>query len=768
MLPDLAAMPVRVRPVPFETVDSYARRLGEKNLVPGRPWRAGLSAIRRQAAENGEVEHALERLGALRPGHFGNERAALPAHPDGTTCEKCMTGLRRRFGCTRCTNGDTAEQAPHDGPRVCRKHRRWVGPGTSPDEQLSVAAEALNADRAYRRLRRRGMLDAHRLAELEGCVDEWADAEQNSLVNPAKRFVIAVKLAQHVLDPVALRQLLRRDTDAAIRYGRLADIVGSVTDGKPCVVLTDAMWCLIRGVGHESTSRLHAFQGEVAVGHIDYTDDLRQMRTSFYPLVRHRHLTQFVSSDARGTRFDLAGATSSRNAYLCSLGHAYTAKAKDIRDARRSDGCKFCSRKAPLAGFNTLADTHEHLLNEWHPTMNKGLQPTSLLSGSTQVVVWRCANNHTYAQTPAARSRGVGCGYCSNHLVDPQSNALSFTHAAMSKEWHLSKNSRVTPDDVVAGSATKRWWRCAHNHDYLMAPVVRTRLGAGCPICARKVAHPFNNLAATHPEAAVLWHESKNSTVRLDGIMSGSGRRVWWQCSACGHEWLRVVNQQVRRPGCPNCVVKLLPAGTSLAETHPALAEELDTELNTDVDPRRITAGSSRYVWWRCGRAHQWRTSPSIRSQGRGGCMTCSNRRVVPGENDMATTHPELALEMDGPKNHPLTPEKVVAGTARRLWWRCTSEGHLWIAAGNARIRGHRCPVCMKVVVRGVNDFATTHSSLVDDWDYDRNGSLAPTDVLATTQKMLWWRCADGHRVRERAKGRIARGGCPECRAQAA
>lgn len=43
--------------------------------------------------------------------------------------------------------------------------------------------------------------------------------------------------------------------------------------------------------------------------------------------------------------------------------------------------------------------------------------------------------------------------------------------------------------------------------------------------------------------------------------------------------------------------------------------------------------------------------------------MICSNRRVQPGENDMATTHPDLAREMHVSKNLPLTPQTVVAGT---------------------------------------------------------------------------------------------------------
>ncbi|MFF1540684.1 zinc-ribbon domain-containing protein [Microbacterium sp. NPDC058269] len=524
---------------------------------------------------------------------------------------------------------------------------------------------------------------------------------------------------------------------------------------------------MVRNIGHDESSRPHCFAGESAAEHVDYNDDLAQLRTSFYPRGRHRHLVQFVSSDLPRTRFDLAWTSNQPNEYLCFLGHRFTANRKSLVDARRSDGCRYCARRAPLRGFNTLADTHPQLISEWHPVLNKGLHPEELLSGSARRVVWLCSKGHSYAQTPAARSKGVGCGYCANHLVDPESNALSVTHPELATEWHPTKNGRLAVDDVVAGSATKRWWRCAQmGHDYLMAPVVRSRIGGGCPYCSRKKVDASNNLAATHPHVAALWHPTKNTSVHLERTLSGTGRRVWFRCPR-GHEWAQVVNRQVRQPGCQRCDGRSVPAGTSMRDTHPQLADELDADLNGGITADNIHAAATPYVWWCCSRQHRWRTSPKLRSMGRGGCQICSNRRVVAGDNDMSTTHPELAKEWHPTRNGTLAPEKVVAGTAKRIWWRCADHGHEWLASGNVRIRGHRCPACMRVRVPGVNDLASTHPRVATDWDHSANGSTTPADVQATSQKPRWWRCAQGHQSHEGPRTRIARGGCRDCHADA-
>ena len=62
--------------------------------------------------------------------------------------------------------------------------------------------------------------------------------------------------------------------------------------------------------------------------------------------------------------------------------------------------------------------------------------------------------------------------------------------------------------------------------------------------------------------------------------------------------------------------------------------------------------------------------------------------QVLPGFNDMATTHPDLARELVG-----TDPTTVIAGTNKNLDWKCAKCGHTWTTKGHVRLRSG-CSAC--------------------------------------------------------------------------
>ena len=80
----------------------------------------------------------------------------------------------------------------------------------------------------------------------------------------------------------------------------------------------------------------------------------------------------------------------------------------------------------------------------------------------------------------------------------------------------------------------------------------------------------------------------------------------------------------------------------SLAETHPDLAAQA-----IGWDPRTVRPGSNRGLQWKCSQGHIWKTMVNARTQGHG-CVVCTNRKVVSGFNDLATSHPSIASEAHG------------------------------------------------------------------------------------------------------------------------
>src|SRR5262249_59382264 len=52
----------------------------------------------------------------------------------------------------------------------------------------------------------------------------------------------------------------------------------------------------------------------------------------------------------------------------------------------------------------------------------------------------------------------------------------------LASQWHPNKNGNFTPREVVAGSGTSVWWRCAAGHEW-RARVAHRAKGVGCPFC---------------------------------------------------------------------------------------------------------------------------------------------------------------------------------------------------------------------------------------------------------------------------------------------
>ena len=83
-----------------------------------------------------------------------------------------------------------------------------------------------------------------------------------------------------------------------------------------------------------------------------------------------------------------------------------------------------------------------------------------------------------------------------------------------------------------------------------------------------------------------------------------------------------------------------------------------------------------------------------------------------------------------------------------RYWWKCPICGCEWSRELGAALKSNLCPACNgRVLVKGYNDLATTHPELAAEWDYDRNGELRPSDVLAGSTRAVWWKCSKCHGV---------------------
>ena len=200
-----------------------------------------------------------------------------------------------------------------------------------------------------------------------------------------------------------------------------------------------------------------------------------------------------------------------------------------------------------------------------------------------------------------------------------------------------------------------------------------------------------------------------------------------------------------------------------LSVTNPILAREWDYDKNGELTPDRITAGSAKIVWWKCSLGHEWESTPHNRSKGRG-CPYCSNQKILKGYNDFASGYPELANEWNYEKNGDLKPYDYTAGSGIKVWWKC-DRGHEWKTSIHSRTNGNSgCPFCSgHRVMKGNNDLFTLFPEIAAEWDYDKNVGLSPSDVTSGSNKIVWWKCSQGHEWKKDVYSRTKGKGCPFC-----
>ena len=235
--------------------------------------------------------------------------------------------------------------------------------------------------------------------------------------------------------------------------------------------------------------------------------------------------------------------------WQCANGHEWQTQVK-VRT--RGNGCPYCSGRLAVEGVNDLKTLNPTLAQEWNYEKNGSLRPENMRPNSGKKIWWKCAKGHEWQQTVDKRSNGVGCPYCSNHKLLKGYNDLATTNPTLVAEWNYEKNGNLTPEDLIAGSEQKVWWKCTQGHEW-QTPVKNRAKGSGCPYCAgHEVLRGFNDLATTNPVLAAEWNYEKNKNLSPKDVTRGSRRKVWWRCSE-GHEWQATIANRNYENNCPIC-----------------------------------------------------------------------------------------------------------------------------------------------------------------------------------------------------------------------
>ena len=268
------------------------------------------------------------------------------------------------------------------------------------------------------------------------------------------------------------------------------------------------------------------------------------------------------------------------------------------------------------------------LQRQWHHDKNQHLRDKRITVSSNLRVWWTCDQcpcelPHEWLATVGDRQgTDTQCPFCTNNRLC-QHNSLLTVAPAVAAYWDTAKNG-VTPDQVKAGSHTRRHWLCpACGHSWQAKIYVKVEGQSGCPKCSR-INKPWSKqpslTQSRHPAMLEFdFERNQRAGVDPDKITAGSMKMVHWICTKCprGRPHLFVAPPYRRlghKCGCPYCASKKACICNSLQSLYPALAAEYDTARN-GVGPEQVLSRSNKMVFWKDASGHTWEESPASRTK---------------------------------------------------------------------------------------------------------------------------------------------------------
>jgi G:T-mismatch repair DNA endonuclease (very short patch repair protein) len=201
----------------------------------------------------------------------------------------------------------------------------------------------------------------------------------------------------------------------------------------------------------------------------------------------------------------------------------------------------------------------------------------------------------------------------------------------------------------------------------------------------------------------------------------------------------------------------------SLKIQRPDLVLEWDYQKNAELLPENVFLASSKKVWWKCQKGHNWKSliSNRTRREKPSGCPFCSGHRVDV-HTCLATLSPQVAEQWHPTKNGELTTFDIGHSSRTKIWWVC-DKGHEWNCSVSNRNKTN-CPYCAGKKVNETNSLLFLFPDVATEWHPTKNGLLLPSQIRPGSNKKIWWMCTKDHEWMADPSSRTYRkDGCPYC-----
>jgi very-short-patch-repair endonuclease len=165
---------------------------------------------------------------------------------------------------------------------------------------------------------------------------------------------------------------------------------------------------------------------------------------------------------------------------------------------------------------------------------------------------------HDYDQTPANKTQGAGCPFCSGRKVCGSLECLICLHrTCYIYKYIWSPRNLLRPEQVSISNNNKFWFKCyACLHDYYKI-TSHIKQGSGCPYCAnQQLCGSLDCNFCLFKSCYIykyIW--SIKNKKNPEEVSISNGKKYWFNCLVCKHDYHQSPGNKTNNyRGCPICV----------------------------------------------------------------------------------------------------------------------------------------------------------------------------------------------------------------------
>ena len=482
--------------------------------------------------------------------------------------------------------------------------------------------------------------------------------------------------------------------------------------------------------------------------------------------------------------------------WLCENKHEFTKKVNQVsrKDSQRI-GCSFCSGRKIGYGndFKTFCkkNNKENLLKEWSSKNN--FRPEEITPHTMKKARWVCLKcGHHWEAKVRDRTKGCGCIKCAAKYrsiglsekirlskFNPN-KSLAVVNPTIAKEWHPTRNGKLTPDAVSYGSGLRAWWKCAKGHEWDAVISSRTNLAAQCPICNPQSSviefRVYTELKKVFSEYEVIHRYRRGGSAEIDVFIPSLNIGI--EIDGGYHHAAKLLNDEAKNKSCIEDGVQLF----RLRDERLKLLSETDTVFSQeDADNNPALVVTDMLIQIKKYYVDGFDNKTLERINHYISCKVLVNddyfkkhwSRSKPYQN-LETNPPEFMPEWVHAEN--LDPSFFSKGSHYKAKWRCEQCGKIYEKSIKERSRGRACPICYplkqsKIVKTALlkknGSLAERFPDIAAEWHPKRNIVTSPSDITPGTGEKYWWICGAckyewkiSPHSRTHSKGVR---GCPKC-----